>query len=381
MTSSTKNQRNNKPNVLVVDDSAYVRTTLTELLSKQKELGEILTAVDGEDALRKVIKYKPDVIILDLEMPRMDGFTFLRLLLDRKPIPVIVLSAKSNYYNIIKAMELGAIDFIPKPMNGNSPEIESIINELKEKILISQSFNPGSASVRYKDFWGKSSTSSYNYEVVFLPPEKTLISERSTKNLIIVGIGASTGGPAALYQIMSSVKINENVAFVIAQHMPDNFIDAFAERLDRVSSYIVKRGEQGETLRGGTAYISPSSKSMIIAKKGKKLIIEMKRITERDKYAPSIDKLFFSLAEVIGQKAMGVILTGMGNDGVEGLLELRLQNGHTVAEAEETAVVFGMPREAIKRGAVEKVLPLRDIPGEINNWIARSVRKFIKKRG
>ncbi len=374
MTSSIRNQKDST-SVLIVDDSAYVRTKLSELLSMQEELGEIVTAVDGEDALKKVIKHNPDVIILDLEMPRMDGFTFLRLLLDRKPIPVIVLSAKGNYYNIIKAMELGAIDFIHKPMNGTTPELESIVTELKEKIQLAKSFNPTSARTRFQDFW-KTSKSSFSYESVFLPPEKTIIAEEEIENLIIISIGASTGGPAALYQIMSSLRLNENVAIVIGQHMPENFIQPFAERLDRVSSYIVKKGEHGEMLRGGTAYISPSSKNMIIAKKGKRVIIELKSISESDRYVPSINKLFYSVAQIAKDKAMGVILTGMGYDGVEGLMEIKMNSGYTIAESEETAVVFGMPREAIRKGAVDKVLPLREIPSEINNWIARIVRKY-----
>ncbi len=377
MTLSTRNQKNN-PAVLIVDDSAYVRTTLSELLSKQPNIGQIVTAVDGEDALKKVIKYNPDVIILDLEMPKMDGFTFLRLLLDRKPIPVIVLSAKSNYYNIIKAMELGALDFIPKPMNGGIPELEKIVKELNDKIVLATSFNPSGARKRFNDFW-KHRNNFYSYESLFLPPEKTLIAEEDIDNLLTVAIGASTGGPAALYQIMSSLKLNENVAILIGQHMPDNFIEPFAERLDRVSSYIVKKGEHGEVVRGGTAYISPSSKNMVIARKGKRVIIELKKTTESDRYVPSINKLFFSVASVMGSRTMGILLTGMGDDGVEGLLEIKVNNGYTIAESEETAVVFGMPREAIRRGAVDKVLPLREIPAEINNWVATNVRKFIKK--
>ncbi len=374
MTSYTRNQKN-RTSVLIVDDSAYVRTRLSELLADQNDLGEIVTAIDGEDALKKVIKHNPDVIILDLEMPRMDGFTFLRLLLDRKPIPVIVLSAKGNYYNIIKAMELGAIDFIHKPMNGTTPELESVVKELREKIQLAKSFNPTSARTRFKDFW-KPSSSSFSYESVFLPPEKTIIANEEAENLLIIAIGASTGGPAALYQIMSSIKLNENVAIVIGQHMPENFIQPFAERLDRVSSYIVKKGEHGEVVRGGTAYISPSSKNMVIAKKGKRVIIELKNISDSDRYVPSINKLFYSVAHIGKEKVMGIILTGMGDDGVEGLMEIKINNGYTVAESEETAVVFGMPREAIRKGAVDKVLPLREIPSEINNWIARIIRKY-----
>ena len=362
-----------RPVVLVVDDSAFVRSILETLLNKIDIVDRVIVAENGEDGIKKVFKYKPDIIILDLDMPKMDGFTFLRMLMNKKSLPVIILSSQDDHTNVLKAMEAGAIDFISKPQSGSQANMEEIIPELKKKIEMTFEFRADSAKIVNSE--NLKIRKVENYDSVFLPPEKLFKGEGDTEKNIIVAIGSSTGGPAALYQIFKTLEVRRQMAILVSQHMPGSFTTAFAERLDKISAYMIKIGEHGERVRGGFAYISPGDKNMTLKKVGESYYLEINEKSPEDHYVPSINKLFYSVAHSVGKSSIGVILTGMGNDGAEGLLEIKNKNGYTIAESEESAIVYGMPREAYRIGAVDRKIPLRDI----SNAIERKADILIKR--
>jgi len=350
--------------VLVVDDNAYIRTTIRKLLLKYDGIDDVMVAEDGEVGLAKCLKYDFDIIILDIEMPRMDGFTFLRLLMDRKPLPVIMLSTQYDHQSVLKAMELGAIDFISKP---TSAQLDEIQIELKKKIEIALTYK--SSSAKRILLANKEIKKEERHSSVFLPPNKLGIGKGEIQNNIIVAIGSSTGGPAALYNIFKTLELDSQTSILVSQHMPGSFTTAFAARLDNSSRYMINIAENGERVNGGHVYVSPGDRNLLLKKIGDSYYLELQEKAEEDNYVPSVSKLFNSVAQSVGDMAIGVILTGMGNDGADGLLEIKRKNGYTIAESQETAVVYGMPKEAVKIGAVDKTLPLMEIHKEIERRI------------
>ncbi|MGI5862380.1 MAG: chemotaxis-specific protein-glutamate methyltransferase CheB [Myxococcales bacterium] len=328
-----------KIRVLVVDDSAYNRRAITEMLESAGDIAVVATASDGEEGLKQAIALKPDVITLDLEMPRMNGFTFLRLLMARAPIPVIVISGYARRADVFKAMELGAIDFVAKPQRHFSPETASVRSELIAKI----------SAVR------------------LLKPEAFARQERGgdERPPRVVVVGASTGGPPALQRLLSALPGDLSLCIAIAQHMPPRFTKAFAERLDRVSAFEVVEAKAGDELAPGRALIAPGGHTMRIVQTGSVLRCALAESGPSQKYSPSIDALFESAAAVAGARGVGILLTGMGSDGRDGMLRLRQADALTIAESEESAVIFGMPKEAINAGAAAKVLSLESIISEL----------------
>lgn len=334
--------------VLVVDDSAYNRKTITTMLEYSSAVKVIGTAIDGEDAIKKVISLKPDIITLDLEMPKMDGFTFLRVMMSRFPTPTIVISSRNEDKNVFKALELGAVDFISKPTHHISTEILKIKEELLYKVGMA-----GHVSIdRIK------AARSPEMEK---PPVKKVLTNVTGTGHVVIAIGASTGGPPAIQTVLSTLPPDIPAAIVISQHMPAGFTRTFAERLDRLSPLNVKEAEEGETVRTGSVLLSPGGFHMTFVRKGGSVRTRLLKGETGDKYVPSIDKMFMSASEVFGDSTVGVIMTGMGDDGKEGIVSIKAAGGKTIAQSEDTSVIFGMPREAISTGMVDRIFPLERI--------------------
>jgi len=342
-----------KTKVLVVDDSAYTRQTMKKIIEEDASLEVAGIASDGIDAMAKVLRLRPDIITLDFEMPNMDGFSFLRWLMRERPTPVIMVSSHADSRTVFRALELGAADFIAKPTRRASTELQTIEKDLIRKIK-------GIKNVRLDIL-------SRNLELLEKEEEPGEQKQIRTgrRAVEMVAVGSSTGGPAALQIILTRLPSDFSASMVISQHMPKGFTGPMAERLDRMCPLRIREAADGDTITRGTAYICPGGFHLGLKRhgEGKQITLREGKLTE--KYIPSVDHMMSSVAEAYGPAAVGVILTGMGNDGKQGMLEIKKQGGYTIAESEETAVVFGMPGEAIKNGAVETILPLQEIPAQI----------------
>jgi two-component system, chemotaxis family, protein-glutamate methylesterase/glutaminase len=345
--------------VLTIDDSAYNRMTIAEVLESSGEITVVGRAANGEEGLRQAFSLKPDVITLDLEMPKMDGFTFLRILMSRQPTPVIVISSYARKQNVFKALELGAVDFIAKPSRNISANLGSIRDELVAKVLMVRQLRIGSVLPRILE------TAASPEPAGEVPPKEAAFQ---VSEMGLVVIGASTGGPPALQNIFQNLSRHLPLAFMVAQHMPENFTKAFADRLNRYTSLRVKEAEGCEVLEPGRVYIAPGGKNLKVAKSGKALVVQVQKAEQGTKYVPSIDELFRSAADAMGEKVMAILLTGMGSDGKDGIAAVKDGGGVTLAESQETAVIFGMPKEAIDTGKVDMVIRLDKIPSKVQRF-------------
>jgi two-component system chemotaxis response regulator CheB len=344
-----------KIKALIVDDSAYNRTAIAQMLSEEG-IEVVGAAHDGVDAIAKTLRLSPDVITLDLEMPNMDGFTFLRWLMNERPTPVLVLSSRSDSRSVFRALELGAVDFLAKPEARISKSIEGIRAELAVKIR----------SILHLEMKKvKSSIGLLSGEKRALPPRKEDDSRIEKSPIEVVAIAASTGGPPALQAILSFLPADFGAAIVISQHMPAGFTKSFAERLNKLSSLVVSEAAAGERIVPGSVLIAPGGFHLTVKRDRRGLVSELGPRREEDTYVPSADQMMVSVADACGPAALGVVLTGMGKDGSEGVLAIKRRLGQNLAESEESAVVFGMPQEAIHTGAVDKVLPLGGMAEEI----------------
>ncbi|MBI4685300.1 MAG: chemotaxis response regulator protein-glutamate methylesterase [Nitrospirae bacterium] len=344
--------------VLVVDDSAYSRQTIKKMLETDPNIDVIGVAVDGIDAMAKTLRLRPDLITLDFEMPGMDGFSFLRWLMKERPTPVIMVSSYSDTKTVFKALDLGAVDFIAKPTKRASAELRGIEKDLLSKVN-------GVKGLRLDRL-------SRNLQLLNTSEEITTEVEPSIGDIDVVAIGASTGGPAALQIILTRLPHDFAAAVLISQHMPKGFTGPLAERLDKLSEVSIKEAENGDIIEPGKVFICPGGYHINLKKKGQKCYVFLKESTDEDKYVPSVNIMMVSVAEHYGNRAVGVILTGMGNDGKKGIVEIKLRGGYTIAESEETAVVFGMPAEVINTGAIDKVIPLTEIPIDLINVVKSS---------
>jgi len=338
----------NKIRVLIVDDSAIVRKILSGKLSKEEDLEIIGTAPDPYIARDKIVRLKPDVILLDIEMPRMDGLTFLEKLMRYYPLPVIIVSslAPKGSRAAIKALEIGAVEVMCKP--GGPYSVEEMKADLVQKIR---------AAAKVKFIKGKTPPSK-----PIKAPLASFLSDIATTNKVIA-IGSSTGGTEALRYILPQFPPN-SPGIVVVQHMPPGFTKTFADSLNEITKVRVKEAKEGDSVIPGIALIAPGNFHMLLKRSGAKYFVEIKQGPRVQHQRPSVDVLFSSVAKAAGPNAVGIILTGMGNDGAKGLLEMKKAGAKTIAQDETTSVVFGMPKAAIELKAVDKVLPLQEIPAQ-----------------
>jgi two-component system chemotaxis response regulator CheB len=347
--------------LLVVDDSAYNRRNIADVFANTPAVEVVGKAADGEEALRLATLLKPDVITLDLEMPRMDGFTFLRILMSRQPTPVIVVSSYSQKENVFKALELGALDFVAKPTAQISPDATDLRDQILEKVLLvrqlRQNLAPAAPVSRRQvsGQFGPDGRPSFPDSVSM----RAAMAYAAPRH--VVAIASSTGGPSALLEIFGKIPATSTAGIVVAQHMPDKFTRTFAERLDRRGAVRTGEAQDGDRLGRLTGFVCPGRQCMEVAQNGVEFRISVGAPKPDDRYVPSADRLLKSVAQAAGSRAVGVILTGMGDDGVEGAKAIREAGGIVIAESQETAVVYGMPGAAARAGIPHKVLPLPQI--------------------
>lgn len=338
--------------VLVVDDSAFSRRSITKMLEGVPGIEVVGYAVDGEEGIRQVISLKPDLVTLDLEMPRMDGFTLLRILAGRFNLPVIVVSVQSAADKVFRALELGAVDFVAKPSSDNSAALLSITKDLQYKV--SQA-----VTAQIKEYRRLS-----DHAVL---QQATRAAGRSIRKpgIDLVAIAASTGGPPALQGIFNAFEHVYPFGVVVAQHMPAGFTKAFAERLNRTSHFEIREAQDGDLIQPGLALIAPGGNSLRLEADGGMIRARVLPPDPDYRYNPSADALFSSCAPLYGNRMLAVVLTGMGNDGSQGVRLVKQYGGQVMAEAEESSVVYGMPREAVATGCVDRVEPLAAMPSAI----------------
>ncbi len=339
-----------KIKVLIVDDSALVRQTLAEILSSDDEIEVIGTASDPFQAARKMQEVTPDVITLDIEMPNMDGLTFLQKIMTQHPLPVVICSSLTEKGSLtaLKALELGAAEILTKPKLGTKQFFE----EAKVKICDTVK---AASKVKAKPVRLQKEVEPKLSADVILERSKSKAMIQTTEKVVVVG--ASTGGTEALKIFLEDLPLN-SPGIVIVQHMPEGFTKAFAKRLDSICKITVKEAENGDAVLRGHALIAPGNHHLLLKRSGAKYYVEVKEGPLVSRHRPSVDVLFRSAARYAGSNALGIIMTGMGDDGAKGMLELKQAGAFTIAQDEKSSVVFGMPNEAIKLNAVDKILPL-----------------------
>jgi len=342
-----------KIRVLIVDDSALVRKTLADMLSTDPEIEIMATASDPFVAATKIRNEIPDVITLDVEMPRMDGITFLKKIMSQHPIPVIICSTLTDKgtETAFKALEYGAVEIITKPKLGTKQFFE------ESKVRLCDSVK-AAARARVKTLSPKRKVEpKLTADAVIAKPTSKAMIETTDK---IISVGASTGGTEALSVFLEALP-QDSPGIVIVQHMPEHFTASFAKRLDMSCKVTVKEAQDNDTILRGRALIAPGNYHLLIKRSGARYYVQIKSGPLVSRHRPSVDVLFRSTARYAGANAIGVIMTGMGDDGAQGMLEMKEAGAKTIAQDEATSVVFGMPQEAIKRGGVDIILPLQKI--------------------
>jgi len=341
-----------KIGVLIVDDSAVVRQTLRDVLESDSEIEVIATAGDPFVAADRIAERVPDVITLDIEMPRMDGLTFLKKLMSQHPIPVVICSslADEGAQSTLRALEYGAVEIITKPKMGTKQFLEESQIEICNAVK-------AAAGARLRNLAPSRTVEPKLNADCILSPATHAMAETTEK---VVAIGASTGGTEALKTVLEALPA-DTPGIVIVQHMPELFTRAFAQRLDGLCAITVKEAETNDTVIRGRALIAPGNHHMLLKRSGARYYVEIKDGPLVCRHRPSVDVLFRSAARYAGRNAIGVILTGMGDDGARGMLEMQQAGAMTFAQDEATCVVFGMPKEAIKLGGVGKILPLQAV--------------------
>ena len=331
-----------KIRVLVVDDSMMFRELMVKGINSDPALEVVAVAADPFEARDMILKYKPDVMTLDIEMPRMDGLEFTQRLMPQYPIPIVMVSALSD--KVFDALNAGAVDFISKPVNMTKDEILNYLSrELCTKIKIASTVNVG--------------------EMKRVAP-KSVSSKNIDSEHVVVALGASTGGTEALCDVIMGFR-SDIPGTIVTQHMPPGFTKMYAERLNSQCAVNVKEANTGDTLRPGLVLIAPGDKHMRLVRNGDRFAVECKSGPKVSGHCPSVDAMFESVARVAGRHAVAALLTGMGKDGADGLLSIRRAGGHTIGQDEESSVVYGMPKAAYDIGAVEYQLPLHSIAHKI----------------
>jgi len=348
-----------KHKVLVIDDSAVVRQTLEKILTSDSQIEVIGTAADPFKAAKIIRESVPDVITLDVEMPRMDGITFLKKLMSQHPIPVVMCSSltEKGCETTLRAMEYGAVDIIQKPTLG----VKQFLEESKVRICDAVKAASKAKIKRIKPGSEYKVPPKLTADAVIAPAtSKAMI--RTTEKIVVVG--ASTGGTEALKVFLEEFP-QDCAGMVIVQHMPEHFTAAFSKRLDGICRITVKEAEDNDTVIRGRALIAPGNKHTLLKRSGARYYVEVKDGPLVCRHRPSVDVLFRSAARYAGKNAVGVIMTGMGDDGARGMKEMKEMGATNIAQDEETCIVFGMPNEAIKMGGVDRTLPLERIAGEV----------------
>ena len=335
--------------VLIVDDSLVFRESLSREIAKDPDIEVVGTATDPYMARDLIIKLKPDVLTLDVEMPKMNGIEFLKKLMPQYPLPVIVVSSVSQ--NVLDALDAGAVEFVTKPNVTRPGGMASFVNELIIKIKIASTAKVGNRKSDYT-------------------PSRPVTSQGIDTMSKIIAIGASTGGTDAIHTVISGLP-RDMPPIVIVQHMPPVFTKLYAERLNNTCELEVKEAEDGDALRPGRVLIAPGNYQMRVAKRGSGYIVKCTQEEKVSGQCPSVDVLFDSVADVVGKQSVGVILTGMGRDGANGLLKMKKTGAYTIGQDEKSSVVYGMPMVAFNIGAVDKQLPLDRIDDEIIRFLSK----------
>jgi len=346
-----------KIKVMIIDDSAVIRTVLTEILNGAGDIEVIGTAPDPLFAKNKLTSLQPDVITLDVEMPRMDGLTFLEELMHTNPVPVLMVSSLTQRAcdTTLRALELGAIDYVTKPSIEITQGVEALANEIIAKVRIA-----AKARMRFAARGSLPATAAAPAG----PKASALDTSRMATTDKLIAIGASTGGTQAITEVITQLPASIP-GIVVVQHMPPVFTKSYAERLNTMSRVNVKEAEHGDRILRGTAFIAPGGRHMSIRRDGAMYYLELSDGPPVNYVKPAVDVLFRSVARFAGRNAVGVILTGMGEDGARGLKEMREHGALTLAQDEASCIVFGMPKRAIEMDAVDRVLPLSQIPRHI----------------
>ncbi|RLG77008.1 MAG: chemotaxis response regulator protein-glutamate methylesterase [Thermoprotei archaeon] len=347
--------------VLIADDSAFMRKLIREVLSRDPAIEVVATASDGVDAVNKVLELDPDVVVLDVQMPRMNGLEALKEIMKYKPKPVIIFSAFTDRDAdlSLQALRLGAVDIIPKPGGPISLDISEVADQLLLKVKTAARSNLYALR---------------QHSSLMLQRHRhfRLRVRRAAEEFpdVAVAIAASTGGPSAVARVLSALPKDLPAAVLIVQHMPAFFTKRFAEHLDKLSELTVKEAENGEKLRMGTVYVAPGDYHMLVVQgvDGAPQI-KIHKGPKINNVRPSADPLFQSVARVFGRNAVAVVLTGLGSDGAEGVRYIKRYGGYVIAQDKETSVVFGMPRAAIETGCVDTILPLHQIASEIERVV------------
>lgn len=354
-----------KVRVLIIDDSASVRQTLTAVLQRDPDIEVMGAASDPFMAARRIAEDIPDVITLDVEMPRMDGITFLRKLMAQHPIPVVMCSSltEAGSETLLQALEAGAVDIILKPKIGAADHLAESGMRIRE--VVKSAAQARVTGVRRPSARTSAGVSNPNAKLTadaMLPPPTGRAMAKTTE--MVVCVGASTGGTEALREMLEALPANAP-GIVIVQHMPERFTAAFAKRLNSLCEVEVKEAVDGDPVLRGHVLIAPGDQHMLLERQGARYYVSVKTGPLVSRHRPSVDVLFRSAARAAGGNAMGVIMTGMGDDGARGMEEMKQAGAFTVAQDEATSIVFGMPKEAIARGGVDRVVPLDQIAREI----------------
>src|ERR1700756_3970899 len=331
--------------VLVVDDSALMRKLIPNILERDPSIEVVGTAMDGAFALKKIEELRPDVVTLDLEMPRMDGMETLRMIMRSAPVPVVLVSthSKEGAYATFKALALGAIDFVAKPKEASSGHLDSIATQLIEKIKVAK----------------RAAGSRIASPAI---PERVQPVKKNARAALapnrIIAIGVSTGGPNALQFVLSQIPADFSGSLLVVQHMPEGFTEMFAKRLDECSALHVHEARSGDLLLAGRVLICPGNRHMMVRRMPRGDMVVLSDSAPVNGHRPSADVLFHSVAQEFGLTTVGILMTGMGDDGAEGLGAIKAAGGMTIAQSEDTCVVSGMPRAAILKGYANKIIPL-----------------------
>ncbi|QZY56770.1 protein-glutamate methylesterase/protein-glutamine glutaminase [Crassaminicella profunda] len=348
----------NKIKVLVVDDSAFMRKVISDIITLDKELIVIDTARNGKEAIKKINEFSPDIVTMDVEMPIMDGITALKTIMQKSPLPVVMLSSvtKEGAEATLKALELGAVDFITKPTNIFKMNTEDMRIQLTEKIKMASRVNVSIQCIHPSRKVKSISNRSAPYK-------------QNSRLKKIVALGTSTGGPRALQDVIPYLPKDIPASIIIVQHMPAGFTKSLAERLNNLSAINVKEAENNDRLLPGYAYIAPGGYHLKIIKASSDYKISLTKEAPVSGHRPSVDVMMNSLAYLELDNLVGVIMTGMGSDGAVGIKNIKQKSGYTIAQDEATCVVYGMPKSAVNLGCIDEVVPLQDIAETITKIV------------